>query len=79
MAFLITFSVLLAGAAVWMGLFLAFGEADSAILNDIAEWLSPLRVSGWVAYIAICAACVAPFLRRFLRAVRRAPRDAEGD
>lgn len=79
MAFLITFSVLLAGAAVWMGLFLAFSEADSAILNGVAEWLSPLRVSGWIAYIAICAACFTPFLWRFLRAVRRAPRDAEGD
>ena len=79
MAFLITFSVLLAGAAVWLGLFLALSEADSAILNGIAEWLSPLRVSGWVAYIAICAACFAPFLRRFLRVVRRAPGDAEND
>jgi hypothetical protein len=66
-AFLITFAVLLGGAAVWMSLFLFFSEADSALLNRAGEWLSPLNVSGWIFYILLCAGGSVPFIRRLLR------------
>jgi len=66
-AFLITFSVLLGGAAVWMGFFLLFSEADSGVLNRVGEWLSPLHVSGWIFYIVLCAGASAPLIRRLRR------------
>ena len=74
MAFLITFSVLLGDGLVWMGLFAWADQADSATLNAIAEWLSPQHVSGWIFYLALCAACYVPLARRFLR-----PREGSGD
>ena len=65
MAFLITFSVLLGVGLLWMGLFMWLGEADSAALNAIADWLSPQSVSGWIFYILLSSACFLPF-RRYL-------------
>jgi hypothetical protein len=67
LAFLITFSVLLGAALLWMALFVGLGELDSALLNAIADWLSPERVSGWVFYFLLSALCFVPFARRFLR------------
>ena len=41
------------------------GEADSATLNAIADWLSPQSLSGWIFYILLSSACFLPF-RRYL-------------
>ena len=65
LAFLITFSALLGVGLLWMGLFMWFGEADSATLNAIADWLSPQSLSGWIFYILLSSACFLPF-RRYL-------------
>ena len=73
MAFLITFSVLFGVGLLWMGLFMWLGEADSAALNAIANWLSPQSVSGWIFYLVTSFACFLPLARRYLN---KAPDDA---
>jgi hypothetical protein len=67
LAFLITFSVMLGAAMLWTALFVGLSEVDSALLNAIAQWLSPERVSGWLFYFMLSALCFVPFARRFLR------------
>ena len=57
MAFLRTFAALTVAALVWMGLFVVLDDADSDVLNAVAEWISPLRVSGWFVYAALALAC----------------------
>ena len=57
MAFLCTFSGMMAAGLVWMGLFVGFREAHNAILNMIAEWLSPMSVMGWAFFIFLSGAC----------------------
>ena len=66
MAFLVTFSVLLGGAMIWLGLFAWLSEVDNEMLRTIAEWMSPERVSGWIFYLAICAIGFVPIAKRFL-------------
>ena len=66
MAYLVTFSVLLGGAAIWLGLFALLGELDNVMVKTIAEWMSPERVSGWIFYLAMCAGGFVPIARRFL-------------
>ena len=66
MAFLITFSVLLGGAVIWLGLFAWLIELHNEMLRTIAEWISPERISGWIFYLAICAIGFVPIARRFL-------------
>jgi hypothetical protein len=58
---------------LWMGLFMWLGEADSAALNAIADWLSPQSVSGWIFYLVTSVACFLPLARRYLN---KAPDDA---
>jgi hypothetical protein len=65
-AFLVTFSVLLVGAVIWLGLFVGLSELHTEMLKTIAEWLSPERVSGWIFYVAICVLGFVPIARRFL-------------
>ena len=57
MAFLCTFSGMMAAGLIWMGLFAAFGEAHIAVLNTIAEWLSPMGVLGWAFFVALSVVC----------------------
>jgi len=57
LAFLRTFTALLVAATIWLGLFAAFDEADSPLLNAIAQWLSPLTVLGWLIYLVLCVVC----------------------
>ena len=66
MAFLITFSVLLGAGILWMALFVGLGEAESTVLNAIAEWLSPERISGWIFYLALSVIGFVPLARRYL-------------
>jgi len=66
MAFLITFSVLLGAGILWMALFVGLGQAESTVLNAIAEWLSPERISGWIFYLAVSAIAFIPLARRYL-------------
>jgi hypothetical protein len=75
LAFLITFSVLLGVGLFWMGLFTWFSETDSAVLNAVADWLSPERVSGWMFYLLISFACFVPLARRYVMKTR----DASGE
>lgn len=80
MAFLVTFSVLLGAGMLWMALFVGLGEADNTILNRLAEWLSPERVSGWIFYLALSAICYLPLARRFLLRKRtRPPQSGDSD
>jgi hypothetical protein len=57
MAFLCTFSGLLAAGAIWMLLFVELGDATNPVLTSIQTWLSPLAPGGWVFYIALSAGC----------------------
>jgi hypothetical protein len=57
MAFLRTFAALIVAALVWMGLFVVFDDADSDLLNALADWISPLTVSGWFVYAALSLVC----------------------
>jgi hypothetical protein len=57
MAFLCTFSGMMAAGFIWMALFAGFGEAHNAALNAIANWLSPMAIAGWVFFVALSAAC----------------------
>jgi hypothetical protein len=57
MAFLCTFSGLLAAGAIWMLLFVEFGDATTPALNSIAAWLSPMAVGGWCFYVVLSVAC----------------------
>ena len=65
MAFLRTFTALLVAAAIWLGVFAAFEEAHSPLLNVIARWLSPLTVLGWLIYLILCVVCFV-FVWRFM-------------
>jgi len=56
-----------------MGLFVALRESYNTTLNAIADWLSPEQVSGWLLYLAACAACLVPLFKRFLRKGHRQP------
>ena len=44
-------------ALVWIGLFVVFDDADSEALNAVADWISPLSVTGWVVYAALAVGC----------------------
>jgi hypothetical protein len=57
MAFLCTFSGMLAAGAIWMLLFVEFGDAATPALNSVSAWLSPMTVGGWCFYVALSAAC----------------------
>jgi heme/copper-type cytochrome/quinol oxidase subunit 1 len=57
MAFLCTFSGMLAAGAIWISLFVELGDAASPVLNAVAAWLSPMTVAGWCFYLALSAAC----------------------
>jgi ABC-type nickel/cobalt efflux system permease component RcnA len=57
MAFVVTFSALLIAGVVWMGLFMALRDANSALLRAAAQWLSPDLVSGWFFYFAFAFWC----------------------
>ena len=57
MAFLCTFSGMMAAGFIWMALFAGFGEAHNAVLNAIADWLTPMGVAGRVFFVSLSAAC----------------------
>jgi hypothetical protein len=57
MAFLCTFSGMLAAGAIWIALFVEFGNAASPVLNAVAAWLSPLTVGGWCFFLVFSAVC----------------------
>lgn len=57
MAFLCTFSGMMAAGLLWMALFVGFGEFHNAVLNTIAEWLSPMGVVGWAFFAVLSVAC----------------------
>ena len=57
MAFLCTFSGLLAAGVIWMALFVEFGDAASPTLKSLAVWLSPMEISGWCFYLALSFVC----------------------
>jgi hypothetical protein len=56
-AFLRTFAAMTVAALVWIGFFVVFDDADSEVLNAVADWISPLSVTGWVVYAVIAVAC----------------------
>jgi len=72
--FLITFSVLLGAGALWVALWVGFGQTDSMMLNAIAELLSPENLSGWLFYLAISIICFVPLARRFMGKTHNPPR-----
>ena len=51
MAFLRTFTALIAASLIWMALFIGFGEARNSVLNSLAVWLSPMNIIGWVFFL----------------------------
>ena len=57
MAFLRTFTALIAASLIWMALFIGFGEVRNSVLNSLAVWLSPMTIIGWLFYFALCFAC----------------------
>ena len=57
MAFLRTFTALIAASLIWMALFIGFGEARNSVLNSFAVWLSLMTIIGWLFYFALCFAC----------------------
>lgn len=48
---------MMAAGFIWMALFAGFGEAHNAVLNTIADWLTPMGVAGWVFFVILSAAC----------------------
>ena len=57
MAFLCTFSGMMAAGLIWMALFVAFGEAHIAMLNTLAGWLSPMGILGWAFFVVLSVVC----------------------
>jgi hypothetical protein len=57
MAFLCTFSGMLAAGTIWMLLFVEFGDAASPALKSVSAWLSPMNVGGWCFYAVLSAGC----------------------
>ena len=57
MAFLRTFTALIAASLIWTALFIGFGEARNSILNSLAVLLSPMNIIGWLFYFVLCFAC----------------------
>ena len=57
MAFLCTFTGLMVAGAIWMGIWIALGDADSPTLTTIADCLSPMAVGGWCLYVVLSVAC----------------------
>jgi hypothetical protein len=56
-AFLRTFAAMTVAALVWIGVWVLFDDADSNALNAVADWISPLSVTGWILYAAIAVGC----------------------
>jgi hypothetical protein len=58
MAFLCTFSGMLAAGAIWMLLFVELGDATAPpAWNAVAEWISPLAVGGWCFFVTLSVLC----------------------
>jgi len=74
-AFLRTFTALIAASLIWMALLIGFGETRNSVLNAFAVWLSPMTIVGWLFYFALCFACFL-LAQRF---IRRSNNSASGD
>jgi hypothetical protein len=57
MAFLYTFTGLTVGGMAWMAIWVGCSQSTYAALNVAAEWLSPMTVSGWVAFVVLSVMC----------------------
>ncbi|HEX8012690.1 MAG TPA: hypothetical protein VF814_17435 [Casimicrobiaceae bacterium] len=57
MAFLWSFTGLMAAGLIWMAIFVTLSEAQDPALNAIADWVSPMTVGGWVFYVALAVLC----------------------
>jgi hypothetical protein len=57
MAFLCTFSGMLAAGVIWIAIFVELGDATSPALNSAAVWLSPTNPGGWGFFVLLSAAC----------------------
>jgi hypothetical protein len=57
MAFLCTFSGMLAAGAIWMLLFVELMDDRNPALKRVSDWLSPMTAGGWCFYTILSAAC----------------------
>ena len=67
MAFLCSFSALIAAGLIWMGIFIWLLESDDSRLNAAAGWISPEGVFGWILYLVLSVAIFVPLALRYLR------------
>ena len=57
MAFLYTFTGLTVGSMAWMAIWVGCSESSYGVLNVVAEWLSPMTVTGWIAFVVLSVLC----------------------
>jgi hypothetical protein len=56
-AFLYTFTGLTVGSMAWMAIWVGCSESSYGVLNVVAEWLSPMTVTGWIAFVVLSVLC----------------------
>lgn len=57
MAFLCTFSGMLAAGVIWIAIFVELGDAESPVLISASAWPSPTNPGGWGFLVLRSAAC----------------------
>ena len=53
MAFLYTFTGLTVGSMAWMAMWVGCSNSANGVLNAAGEWLSPMTVTGWIAFVVL--------------------------